>query len=384
MRLFACIHVPDFPVQAAMRLEAASCNDKAIAILDGPDSLQKVYACNIVAQHAGIFIGMNKNEAAVLATVALRRRRVADEEAAHSALMDCGFSFSPRLESTRPGTIIIDLTGSNRLLGSAGRIARQLQQRASQCNLKVNVALASNPDSALHAARGLIGITVIAPGEERLRLSPLPIEVLQPDGEILETLDSWGIRDLKSLSEMPKLALTQRLGQHGLRLQLLARGEVARELIPAEPMARFYESVELEEPITLLEPLAFVFNCLLEQLTTRLLGRALAADQIYLDLGLEVHPDRQVRRHLSDTAAEPWHRRVLKLPVPTQDTKIFLRLLQLDLAAHPPQAPVRKVKIDCFNLERLSRRNWKSPWRGFAPPWEKQTTADLAAWDFRR
>ena len=34
------------------------------------------------------------------------------------------------------------------------------------------------------------------------------------------------------------------------------------------------------------------------------------------------------------------HERTLRLPVPTLDTKALLKLLQLDLAAHPPPAPV--------------------------------------------
>jgi len=33
------------------------------------------------------------------------------------------------------------------------------------------------------------------------------------------------------------------------------------------------------------------------------------------------------------------------LPVPTQDSKVLLKLAQLDLAAHPPHAPVKKIKI---------------------------------------
>jgi protein ImuB len=35
--------------------------------------------------------------------------------------------------------------------------------------------------------------------------------------------------------------------------------------------------------------------------------------------------------------------RTLRLPVPMLDAKVFLKLLQLDLQAHPPQAPVTKV-----------------------------------------
>ena len=37
------------------------------------------------------------------------------------------------------------------------------------------------------------------------------------------------------------------------------------------------------------------------------------------------------------------HRVTLQLPVPVQDSKILLKLLQLELQAHPPNAPIKKV-----------------------------------------
>jgi protein ImuB len=40
------------------------------------------------------------------------------------------------------------------------------------------------------------------------------------------------------------------------------------------------------------------------------------------------------------------YQRTIKLPVPTQDAKVLLKLAQLDLAAHPPHAPVKKIGIE--------------------------------------
>src|SRR5580765_1962920 len=42
---------------------------------------------------------------------------------------------------------------------------------------------------------------------------------------------------------------------------------------------------------------------------------------------------------------ERFFARTLKLPVPMQDAKILLKLLQLDLAAHPPGAPIEKLAL---------------------------------------
>ena len=47
VNMFGCIHVPDFPVQAALLRES-----KALpaALVDGPESLLKVVACNEAAR----------------------------------------------------------------------------------------------------------------------------------------------------------------------------------------------------------------------------------------------------------------------------------------------------------------------------------------------
>src|SRR4029077_15870947 len=39
------------------------------------------------------------------------------------------------------------------------------------------------------------------------------------------------------------------------------------------------------------------------------------------------------------------YQRSFQFPVPMQDSRTFLKLLQLDLAAHPPGGPVKKVVI---------------------------------------
>src|SRR6185437_9477651 len=45
------------------------------------------------------------------------------------------------------------------------------------------------------------------------------------------------------------------------------------------------------------------------------------------------------------SAETRFYQRELKLPVPTQDHELLLKLLQLDLAAHSPDAPVKKISI---------------------------------------
>jgi protein ImuB len=96
----------------------------------------------------------------------------------------------------------------------------------------------------------------------------------------------------------------------------------------------------LEHPIVLLEPLAFLLNRLLEQLCARLGSRALSTQELRLTLELEnFSPFHQSSKNNHQFI------RTLSLPLPMLDTKVFLKLLQLDLNAHPPGAPIVKIHL---------------------------------------
>src|SRR5208283_4560090 len=108
--MFACIYIPDFPVQASLLPEPAetrtALTHSPIAILDGPANLPRIFATNLAARRAGIQIGMTKLQAGLCAGVVLRNRSLAEEESAQSTLLDCASQFSPRVESTAPGSAI--------------------------------------------------------------------------------------------------------------------------------------------------------------------------------------------------------------------------------------------------------------------------------------
>jgi protein ImuB len=343
---FACIFVPDFPVAAIVRNEpaASALHSKAVAVLEGNPPIVRVMSLNEAARQGGVYIGMTRVQAESAPDVILRKRSLPQEESAHAALLDCAYGFSPKVESTSSDTVIVDISGLEQLFGPPLKIARDLAQRVCDVGMEANVAVASNPDAALHAARGFPGVTVIAEGQEAARLGELPIDVLAPTPEMLETFERWGVRNLRALAALPPLALTQRVGQQGLHLQKMAAGAIKRELVPAAQPFHFEEALELEDSVDLLEPLAFLLNRLIDQLCARLSSRALATNELRLRFELEVATDQDISTQTSTSSVTTAdYRRTLKLPVPMQDARIFLKLLQLDLQANPPQAPVKKI-----------------------------------------
>ena len=187
--------------------------------------------------------------------------------------------------------------------------------------MKANLALAGNPDAAICAARGFSGVSLIPHGDEGKFLATLPLTLLSPTPQLLETLERWGIRRFHEMAALPPLGIAERLGAEGLRLRELARGEGDRKLLPLVEPLHFEDEIELEYPVELLEPLAFLLARLINGLATRLATRGLATDELRLRLKLETGGT---------------HERCLRLPVPSLDTKAFLKLLQLDLEANPP------------------------------------------------
>src|SRR5581483_3444696 len=147
--MFACIYIPDFPVEAIVRAEPILCR-RAIAILEGKPPLTRVVALNERARFLGLEAGMTKLQATAFAesteackytnlaqtraakqaqTAVLRQRSRTQEDSAHLALLDVAYSFTPRVEDTATDTLLLELSGFERLYGSAATMGGDLASR---------------------------------------------------------------------------------------------------------------------------------------------------------------------------------------------------------------------------------------------------------------
>jgi len=332
--MFACLFVPDFPVQAALLSEPQDTKNTPVVILDGPAGLQKVVALNEQARKTGIEIGMTKLQVETCGNVFIRKRSLELEEATQAALIECANAFSPKIESTSDGIVTLEISGTERLFGTLETVSCKIAVAAKKTGFRLHIAIASNPDTALLAAKGFPGITIIPAGNEAQQLASLNVRLLPVTPEIAEILDGWGIKTFQALAALPTIALVERLGQEGLRLQQLACGQINRTLIPVEPLPQFIEDYEFDEPVETIEPLTFILMRLLQQVCSRLAARSLATNLVRLSLDLEVRQisnDKKGERY-----AHEW-----KLPVPTQDRHLLFTLLRLDLESKTFSAPIK-------------------------------------------
>lgn len=263
------------------------------------------------------------------------------------SLTDFAYAFSPVVEETKTGTVVIDIDGCELLFGSPYQLAKEVARRAKQpatsggLDIAVNVAIAANPDAAIHAATRLQGITFVSSGEELTCLGEFPVTQLdyslvnveeKAAEEIFETLRLWGIQTFGEFASLPVAGVAERLGQTGIRLQRLAAGKTERHLKVKQPEPVFANSLQLDHPLIELEPLSFIFARLLHQLCAALNAYALATNEL------------QVQLQLEDQTS---HERRLFLPYPMRDHKVFLKLLLLDTEMHPPPGAVKAVSIAC-------------------------------------
>ena len=271
----------------------------------------------------------------------------APEVPAGLSLTEFAYGFSPIVEEVRTGTVVIDVDGCELLFGSPYQLAREVSERAKKSRTEgglesaVSVAIAANPDAAIHAATNLQGITFVSPGEELTCLGEFPVEALDYSllnlekkvvEQILETLRLWGVHSFAEFASLPVAGVSERLGQAGIKLQQLAAGKTERHLKVKQPEPIFAHSLELEHAIAELEPLSFIFGRLLNQLCAALNAYALATNEVCVCMQLE---------------NQTTHERKLSLPHPMRDHKVLLKLLLLDTEMHPPQAAVRSVSIAC-------------------------------------
>jgi protein ImuB len=244
------------------------------------------------------------------------------------ALLECAGKFSPRVENTDTETVVFDVEGLERLFGGYREIAEKIQGRLRERGVNGNVAIASNADAALCAARGFGGVSIIPRGAESERLCDLPMAVLRPSPEISETLARWGIRTLGAFAKLPPVEVSRRLGQAGVKLHKLAQGAGTRTIAPYTASLRFVKVMDLDYEITTTEPLTFILSRMLDEICSRLRSRNLATHEVRLALGSHVQ--------------------VLNLPIPVRNPRLLTKLFILDLEAHPPGIPIRRVEVEAF------------------------------------
>lgn len=227
--------------------------------------------------------------------------------------------------------LLLDSSGTGTLFGSAESYTRRLYRELQTSGFQGHIGSAPNAEAALILARSHRGIVCADRDSLRGKLANLPVALLPCEPKTLFVLNRWGIHTLGALAALPEAALISHLGQQGRRLQQLARGEAEHLLIPEEPEFTLSETAALDSPLELMESLLFVLSPMLEAILRKAMDRAYAIRSVELTLLLE--------------RAEP-HSVAVRPATPTQNREVLLKLLNLELQAHPPTAGILTITLE--------------------------------------
>ncbi len=163
-----------------------------------------------------------------------------------------------------------------------------------------------------------------------MALAKLPIAALQLEDEPRETFDTWGIRTLGELAALPEVELITRLGQGARHWRDAALGELPHMFQPLEPEFTLRELCEFETPVEQVDSLLFMGARMIDSLVARAADRALSLALLTVRMKLE---------------GGLWHQLLLRPAIPSTDRKFLLKLLHLEISAHPPQAAVTALEL---------------------------------------
>jgi protein ImuB len=333
--LYACLYAKEFPAQSLLRLRP-ELHSKRCVVMEGKPPSQCVCSLNTKARLAGLARGMTRVEVDTFPEPIVLPRSVQAETITRSILLECAGAFSPRIEEHREDTALlcgIDIAGTRSLFGPPELLAQSLLQRVRSLGISAQVIVSDNFHAAACLAKAPMArsaIQVIPPKNEAEALSGLPLSVLNLTDTQTETFALWGIRTLGSLAVLPEKELIARMGQDGRRLRQLARGEHPHLFQPAEPPFTLDERMEMDAPVDLLDSLLFIASLMVEQLILRAKARILALTSLTITLALDGGGS---------------HTRTVRPALPTTDKQLLIKLLHLDLQAHPPSASILGVAL---------------------------------------
>ncbi|WP_280949713.1 Y-family DNA polymerase [Xaviernesmea rhizosphaerae] len=179
--------------------------------------------------------------------------------------------YTPLVACDRPDGLLLDITGCAHLFGGEASLLAQVLREIGALGLHAKAAIADSAALAGAVARFGPG-GVIAPGEGRAALAPLPVAALRLEAGVVTALHKLGLRQIGALLDAPRAPLVRRFGPDLLRRLDQALGAQGEPISPRRPVApvsaerRLLTSIDTVETIlSLVAPLAEAFLPQLEE-----------------------------------------------------------------------------------------------------------------------
>ena len=259
---------------------------KGKAVVIGMGARGVVSAANYEARKFGIHSAMPVGRArrlaphAIFLPVDMARYQEVSEH-----VMEIFYSFTPWVEPISLDEAFLDVTGSQKLLGTGREIAVAIRKKVEeQEGITCSVGIAPSKFIAKLASanckpNGMLEIT-----SDRILtfLHPLPIQAMWGVGpKTAEVLERLGLRTIEDIAKLPRATLLRALGEaNGASLYELAWGRDYRDVTPEEPDRSISAAETFAQDLDNPEEILTEFLRLTERATTRLRDRDLFAKTI--------------------------------------------------------------------------------------------------------
>ena len=222
--------------------------------------------------------------------------------------------FSPIVEPLSIDEAFLDLSGTERLLGSAKVVAQRLRERIkSELHLTASVGVAPNKFLAKLASdmNKPDGLMIISPEDIDRILPPLPITKLWGIGKATAArLEPLGLRSIGDLRAKPLEWLEKHLGSEAERYYRLARGLDDRRVIPDQEAKSIGHEQTFEVDVADPEEIRRVLLDQVEQVGRRLRRHGLQARGVALKIRygkFQTINRSTTLEEATDATAELWH-----------------------------------------------------------------------------
>lgn len=162
--------------------------------------------------------------------------RIARYAEVSACIMNVFHDFSPLVEPLSLDEAFLDMTGSLRLFGPPDEMGRRLKAAVREATDGLTISVGASVTKFVAKVASDLqkpnGLTVVAPGDVRSFLAPLPVSRLWGVGEkTLPRLQELGLACMGDVAAAPPHVL-RTLGSLGDHLRRLAVGDDPREVIP--------------------------------------------------------------------------------------------------------------------------------------------------------
>ncbi|MBM4381723.1 MAG: DNA polymerase Y family protein, partial [Deltaproteobacteria bacterium] len=224
------LHLPRFPVQRAVR-DLPGLRHAPLALVQSHRGEQRVAFVSSAGLRAGVEPGMGL--AAARARVPELKSLPFDPEVEARALLALGealLAWGPAFQPVPPDGLFLDASAAPLCKGAGmpeENLAGRVLSTAEGFGLRGQAVVASRAFPARALARlSRARVQCVLPGEERQRLAPLPLSVLEEvSPREAASLRALGLSTLGEVADLPTASVLARLGAAGGRAQALCRGE---------------------------------------------------------------------------------------------------------------------------------------------------------------